>query len=60
MKFSIDIKLGDDAMRSVEDVAEALEKTAAKIRTYADPPSRGEGGRVMDRNGNAVGRWGFR
>ncbi len=60
MKFTITIELGNAAMLTQEDVARALEKTASKIRDYSDPPCSGEGGRVIDANGNAVGRWGFR
>lgn len=60
MTFTITIRLGNDAMQTTENVAAALEKTAEKIRDYQDPPAAGEGGRVMDVNGQSVGEWRFR
>ena len=51
MKFTISVTLGNDAMLTQDDVAESLERTAKKIRDYANPPAAGEGGRVIDRNG---------
>ncbi len=59
MKFRIEIEMGNAAMSTVEDVARALEVTAQKLRTYADPAHVGEGGRVVDENGNGVGDWRF-
>ena len=45
MKFTISVTLGNDAMLTQDDVAESLERTAKKIRDYANPPAAGEGGR---------------
>ena len=59
MKFYFEVELGDDAMQTHEDVARAMEKTAEKVRSYAEPPSSGKYGRVMDENGNSVGSFGF-
>ena len=59
MKFYVTIELGNEAMKTQEHVAAALEKTATKIRDYECPPHVGEGGRVVDENGNAVGEWRF-
>ena len=59
MKFYITIELGNEAMKTQEDVAKSLEQTAEKLRDYECEPYPGEGGRVMDRNGNAVGEWRF-
>lgn len=59
MRFRVDLELGNDGVLTTADVASALERTAAKVRDYADPPHAGEGGRVVDRNGNSVGEWRF-
>lgn len=56
MKFKLEIELGNDAMQSYDDLAAALEKTARKLRDYAEV-TIGETGRIMDENGLAVGRW---
>ncbi len=56
MVFKQEIELGNDAMQTYEDIAKSLEQTAAKLRTYAKV-TVGESGRIMDRNGNSVGRW---
>jgi len=52
--FVLKIELGDDAMRSYNDVARALRSTAHKVdegRSY---------GKIMDDNGNSVGEFEFR
>jgi hypothetical protein len=59
VRFRVEIEMGNEAMSTVGDVAFALEKTARKIRAYADPVQSGERGRVLDENGNAVGEWRF-
>lgn len=52
--FVLKIQLGDDAMQTPSDVADALRATAEAIemsgleRRY---------GRVVDINGNSVGEW---
>lgn len=56
MVFKMEIELGNDAMQTYEDLARSLEKTASKLRDYADPPDT-NGGRIIDMNGLAVGRW---
>lgn len=61
MKFTLEIKLGNAAMQTGEDVAEALEETARKIRDtygidYVDEWA-GLGAFIRDANGNRVGRW---
>ena len=60
MQFALTVNLGNDAMRTVEDVAFALEQTAvnatrhvASDRTF----TAGDSGLIRDSNGNAVGVW---
>lgn len=51
MKFTLTVKMGNDAMQTLEDVAEVL-------HTVQNGLERGESaGRVFDYNGNAVGNW---
>lgn len=54
--FKLDIELGNDRMKNYNDIARALKKTADKVRVYARVEP-GETGRIMDENGNSVGRW---
>jgi hypothetical protein len=52
--FVLTIDLGNDAMQTHEDVAEALERTAGRLRaSTADQAS------IRDINGNSVGQWIF-
>ena len=56
--FTLRINLGNDAMRSLDDVARALRAVATKLESrtkdlvYADAT-----GVVLDDNGNRVGHW---
>jgi hypothetical protein len=54
--FRIEIKLGNDAMKSAGDVKRKLKELAGKVQTLSD---NGEERRIMDDNGNSVGKWGF-
>jgi len=56
MKFSLEIELGNEAMQSAGDVAEALRESATRIGIGQFSPD-GETGRIYDVNGNTVGRW---
>lgn len=47
--FGLHIDLGNEAMQTGDDVADALEQVARKLRRGA------ESGAIMDRNGNRVG-----
>jgi hypothetical protein len=49
--FALYIELGNDAMCSPDDIAEALEKVAKKVRGGATD------GRIVDVNGNVVGEF---
>lgn len=60
-KFTLEIELGNDAMKSDADIARALRQVANRLREnkytkvvkgFGDV-TRG----IMDRNGNTVGLW---
>jgi hypothetical protein len=62
MRFSLDIRLGNDAMQTPADIARVLRELSSKIvhervmgstlapATYCD-------GRLLDVNGNVVAKW---
>ena len=54
MRFTVEITLGNEAMRSGSDVAGALREIAAKVETDQDA------GTVRDINGNTVGEFAYR
>ena len=56
MEFIVRITLGNDAMQTGVEVADALDEVAAQINT--DGPFKvGERGSIADANGNKVGYW---
>lgn len=59
MKFSLEIELGNAAMQTGDDVAEALRKVAQKLADAYDGTNLPdwESGTIKDANGNAVGIW---
>lgn len=50
--FSLTIRMGNEAMQTPDDLAEALEAVAALCRERAVYPQT-----IRDRNGNTVGDW---
>jgi len=54
MKFVLNITMGNDAMRVRQDLALALE--SVKTRLLSSSVSEGK---IMDLNGNSVGKWEF-
>ena len=65
MEFSLTIKLGNEAMQTGHDVAEALRRIAIQIDVDCDVDFAGwncdaDQGKVFDANGNSVGTWGVR
>lgn len=54
--FRIEIELGNDAMRTNADIIRTLKRLAGKVRQLADG---GEERKILDDNGNTVGKWGF-
>lgn len=60
MQFTITLKLGNDAMRTGDDVAEALHAVADRLThtgSAHDALQPGAGGPMFDANGNRVGSW---
>lgn len=51
-KFTLMIELGNDGMKSREDVADAI-----LVASYQLTGSRERGGLILDVNGNSVGHW---
>jgi hypothetical protein len=56
MTFTLKIKLGNEAMQTGEDIAEALQRIAGKLK-YIGYPSSNDYGNIRDVNGNRVGEW---
>ncbi len=50
-KFTLEITLGNEAMQTPDDIAEALRRTASKVQA-----GYGNGG-ILDLNGNSVGSY---
>jgi hypothetical protein len=61
MKFQLTITLGNDAMQSPKDIANALREAAYRVTKddpfSTDPIEEGESGLIKDENGNTVGKW---
>tara|TARA_R110000868_G_scaffold86426_4_gene242393 strand:- start:568 stop:768 length:201 start_codon:yes stop_codon:yes gene_type:complete len=63
MKLTLSITLGNDAMRTGEDLAAALHDVADKLAALGGEPIDEDrddfdgSGRIADENGNGVGRW---
>jgi hypothetical protein len=57
-KFTLEIKLGNDAMMTPGAVARTLENVAGILwRTRAPEAGKAEDGAIVDDNGNRVGSW---
>lgn len=54
-KFTLEIEMGNAAMLTRADIAEALHKVARKVGD-SDTTEADSGG-ITDLNGNRVGRW---
>ena len=62
MKFIIEIELGNDAVQTYEHIVALLSSTIRRIEAGAGLmnavlPKDGDGGKIRDLNGNAVGKW---
>lgn len=57
MRFVLHINLENEAMQSYADISRALERLVAKFARVDDPPMSTDGNKIMDVNGNSVGRW---
>lgn len=51
--FNLTIRMGNDAMQTGEDVAEALHAAAYRIEQHDS------GGNIYDTNGNKLGTFGY-
>lgn len=58
MTFKLKIEVGNAAMETTADVAEALHAVARKIGDTNQ--TEGESGRILDYNGNPVGTYAFK
>jgi hypothetical protein len=56
-KFILEIELGNDAMRSGYDIAEALGRVSTRIYNTGLNPTKPSIGDVRDINGNVVGKY---
>lgn len=58
-RFTLELELGNDAMKSAADIAEALLKTAAHVvEVIGDKdPKPAHSRSIHDVNGNTVGAW---
>lgn len=57
MKIVIEVELGNDAMRTMDDVVTALDEHFCAQALGPHELQEGEDGRIRDLNGNTVGRW---
>ena len=58
MTFKLEIVLGNDAMQTAEDVADALRHTSNRIIQHGTREMKKAGAvKIWDRNGNSVGQW---
>lgn len=59
MRFVLTIELGNEAMSTQDDIAQAMQRVGAILRTYGRTrtPLIGDSGPIRDSNGNRVGGW---
>lgn len=61
MTLTLTIDFGNDAMQTGVDAARALRSVADKLaRNGSFQPTKVDGGKIMDLNGNSVGKWEIR
>ena len=56
MRLTIEIDLGNDAMQTGTDAGVSISETLVRAAPF-DPLEAGDGGAIVDANGNTVGRW---
>ena len=54
--FALTLKLGNEAMQTAADIADALRRAASWLEEYAAIED-GESVSLLDQNGNYVGKW---
>lgn len=57
MKFTLEIDMGNDAMLTAADIADALDDTSRGIRDDGDFIPGDHEFAIRDANGNTVGKW---
>jgi hypothetical protein len=56
MKFSLEIELGNEAMQTYADIAQAVRLIFADFSNRHEN-AEDDAGRIYDANGNRVGQW---
>ena len=57
MEFKLTIRLGNDAMQTGDQIADALRRVGELLRDFSPDTFHGKPHRVLDANGNTVGTW---
>ena len=59
MEFQLKIELGNDAMRTADDIRAAVKDVAKYLKDWrsGELPEAGDNAPILDINGNAVGKW---
>lgn len=61
MKFTLEIKLGNDAMQNYSQVLSAIQRSFDSVIAFEDTNDTNvyedETGLIRDENGNSVGKW---
>lgn len=55
-KFKLNIEMGNDAMQTPRELAEALRELATRVESIEEDETNA-GAKVLDDNGNEVGAW---
>lgn len=55
-KFKLSIEMGNDAMQTPRELAEALRELATRVESIEETETNA-GAKVLDDNGNEVGTW---
>ena len=55
-KFRLNIEMGNDAMQTPRELAEALRELATRVESIAEDETQ-VSAKVLDDNGNEVGSW---
>lgn len=56
MKFTLEIEMGNDAMQTYADIAQATRRIFSDF-ARRDEAAEDDAGRIYDINGNKVGTW---
>lgn len=56
-KFTLTINLGNEAMQTPQDIAEALREVVRRLDLHSLQGTEPITGKIRDLNGNTVGEW---